>query len=88
MGSAAWAIPVGVLAGLCGLMFVFIWWWFPRHYRKGVRADMVRVDEERRRRQLAEAEMGDIEGGAAPSYQETVPQKPTFVYTPQAYTSY
>lgn len=44
--AKAWAIPVGVLGAICVAMFVFIWWWFPRHYRKGVTADMDRVDEE------------------------------------------
>ncbi|KAK4631009.1 hypothetical protein CLAFUW4_03312 [Fulvia fulva] len=56
MGAAAWATPVGVLAGLAVAMFVFIWWWFPRHYRKGIQDDMDRVDEAKRQRELAVAE--------------------------------
>lgn len=90
MGAAAWAIPVGVLAGLCTCMFVFVWWWFPRHYRKGVQADMDRVDGERReRREREEAHrMADLEAGGDGT--GTVVAKPTttFKYTPQAYTAY
>ena len=61
MGTASWALPVGILAGLCVLMFVFIWWWFPRAYKKGVRADMDRVDDDRRTREAYDAAQRDLE---------------------------
>jgi len=81
MGTASWALPVGVLAGICVLMFAFFWWWFPRHWAKGVQADIDEVDEARRQRELA-AQGGDVELGAAAA-------KPkTFTYTPPAYTAY
>lgn len=95
MGTAAWAIPVGVLAGLCGAMFVFIWWWFPRTYRRGIQEDMDRVDEERRQRQLAaqqEGGSGDVElgvgGDATAAAPDKLPAATTFKYQPPAYSSY
>jgi hypothetical protein len=57
MGVAAWAVPVAVLAALAFACFAFIWWWFPRHYRAGVQADMDRVDQERRGREAYMAEI-------------------------------
>lgn len=95
--AAAWAIPVGVLSGLCVLMFVFIWWWFPRHYQKGIEMDMAEVDEDRRQRELYQAQLaqraaaGDVEGAAAPQVEGAPviqPPPPRYQYRPQAYTSY
>ncbi|KAK5941059.1 hypothetical protein PMZ80_006336 [Knufia obscura] len=60
-------MPVGILAGISILMFIFIWWWFPRHWRKGVAADMAEVDEARRHRDAAiieRATQRGIEGAA------------------------
>jgi len=88
MGAATWAVPVGVLAAIAVACLVFVWWWFPRYYQKGVQADMDRVDEDRRQRELAAQHLdGDLElggeGGAG------APKKPTtFKYNPPAYTSY
>lgn len=53
------AIPVGVLAALAVAMFVFMFWWFPRHWQKGVRMDMAEYDQARREREAA------MEEGAA-----------------------
>ena len=39
MGAATWAVPVGVLAAICGAMFFFVLWWFPRTWQKGVNAE-------------------------------------------------
>jgi len=85
--TAIWAVPVGVLSAICVAMFVFIWWWFPRHYQKGVRADMAMYDEQRRQRELAEAEanMGTNNVSEVPA--ETT-SKPPPAYTPPTYTSY
>lgn len=55
MGALAAAIPAGVLGGICVICFIFIWWWFPRHYKKGMKMDQMEVDEDRR--QLAEYSM-------------------------------
>lgn len=52
MVNAAVAVPCGVLGGLVVVMFAFIWWWFPRTYRKGIAMDMAEVDEARRQRAL------------------------------------
>lgn len=35
MGVASWAVPVGVLAAIVVVAFVFVWWWFPRAWNKG-----------------------------------------------------
>lgn len=56
----SWAVPVGVLAGLASAMFIFICWWFPRHWRKGVTADMREFETTRRRRENAMA-LSDVE---------------------------
>lgn len=40
MGTPTWAIPVGVLGGLIACMLVFMWWWFPRAWQKGVNSDV------------------------------------------------
>lgn len=48
MTNAAAAVPAGVLGGICVICFIFIWWWFPRHYKKGMKMDMVEADEDRR----------------------------------------
>ncbi|KAK5172796.1 uncharacterized protein LTR77_002916 [Saxophila tyrrhenica] len=89
-----------ILAGLCVCMFLFIWWWFPRMYKKGIRADMDRVDEDNRMRVLHENEQADIEAARRaeagegdptnpPPVYSPPPKKPTTVmYTPPAYTSY
>ena len=64
MGTSSWAIPVGTLSGLCVAMFLFIWWWFPRAYKRGVKMDMDRIDEERRERQAWEAQQRELEAQA------------------------
>jgi formate hydrogenlyase subunit 3/multisubunit Na+/H+ antiporter MnhD subunit len=54
-------VPVAVLASICVAMFVFVWWWFPRHYRKGVEQDMNIIDGERGERDAAHAGLGGEE---------------------------
>jgi hypothetical protein len=54
-------VPVAVLASICVAMFVFVWWWFPRHYRKGIAQDMTIVDGERGERDAAHAGLGGDE---------------------------
>jgi len=87
MAVTTWALPVGILGGICGLMFVFFWWWFPRHWKQGVTADMREVDEARRARELAAqngeggVELGDGSTGTNNT------KSTTFKYTPPAYAS-
>ena len=89
MGVASFALPVGVLAGICICMFVFFCWWFPRYWKKGLKADMDEVDEARRVREMTAArqqsEGGDIEAGGT-----EIPMQPpkTFRYTPPVVTAY
>lgn len=101
MGAASYAIPVGVLSAIVVASLVFVWWWFPKAYRKGVKADMDRVDQEREMRDRHRAEHGseatsingDVEANAGTG--EGMPAAPppakhpsTFKYTPAAYTAY
>ncbi len=60
MVSNAVVIPVAVLASICVAMFVFVWWWFPKHYRKGVEQDMDIIDGDRAARNRIH---NDMEGG-------------------------
>lgn len=32
-------LPCAVLGGICAVMLVFIWWWFPRAWKKGNKQD-------------------------------------------------
>ena len=90
MGAPAWAIPVGVLGGLCLACLGFIWWYIPRLYTRGVQADINRValektERERQAAALREAngENVDLEAG------EVVrPVVKEFKYTPPAFTAY
>lgn len=66
MVNNAIVVPVAVLASICVVMFVFIWWWFPRHYRKGVQQDLDIMDQE-----LAARDAG-IEGGNEPARPKTL----------------
>jgi len=85
--TAIWAVPVGVLSAICVAMFVFIWWWFPRHYQAGVRADMAMYDEQRRQRELADAETNSDINNVSEVPAETI-SKPVHTYQPPTYTSY
>ena len=87
MGKAAWAVPAGVLGGIVLISLIFIWWWFPRQWKKGTAEEMAAVMEDKRQREARIAEAvanGDLEAGQVP----TEPARPTFVYQPPAYTSY
>jgi len=62
MVNNAVLVPVVVLAVICVVMFVFVWWWFPRHYRKGVREDMIIMNEEQAGRDAIHAGLGGENG--------------------------
>jgi hypothetical protein len=92
MGTPSWAIPVGVLGGLCLACLIFIWWYIPRLYTRGVQADINRVavekaERERQAATLREAngEDTDLEAGGAQVVRPVVKE---FKYTPAAYTAY
>lgn len=38
-------LPIACLSGICVAMLIFIWWFFPKWYKKGVEADMRDMDE-------------------------------------------
>lgn len=69
--QAAVAIPVGILAGISVLMFIFMFWWFPRHYQKGIKMDMAEHAAVRR-----EMEANAEAGLAAPPPAYTAEGKP------------
>lgn len=49
-------LPIACLSGICAAMLVFIWWFFPKWYKKGVAQDQRDMDEViRERRELAAA---------------------------------
>lgn len=51
-------LPIACLSGICAAMLVFIWWWFPKWYKKGVAQDQRDMDEvilERRALEAARA---------------------------------
>ena len=39
MGVAAYVVPMSVLAAVVVVSLIAVWIWFPKAYRKGVRAD-------------------------------------------------
>ncbi|KAK5682324.1 hypothetical protein LTS10_005450 [Elasticomyces elasticus] len=45
MGRQAWVIPVAVLGAIVALGLIFVWWWFPRAWKKGDKDDMVERNE-------------------------------------------
>ncbi|KIW10127.1 hypothetical protein PV08_11087 [Exophiala spinifera] len=45
MANWSSTVPAGILGGLAGVMLLFIWWWFPRTWNKGVRQDNDRLDD-------------------------------------------
>ncbi|KAK5722088.1 hypothetical protein LTR17_014436 [Elasticomyces elasticus] len=45
MGKKAWVIPVAVLGAIVALGLIFVWWWFPRAWKKGDKDDMVERNE-------------------------------------------
>jgi hypothetical protein len=89
MGAPAWAIPVGVLGGLCLACLVFIWWYIPRLYTKGVQADINRVAQEKAERERQAAAVREA-GGEDTDVEARVvrPVVKEFKYTPAAYTAY
>lgn len=54
--QTAVAVPVGILAAICVCMFVFMFWWFPRHYQKGIKMDMAEHAAVRREMEEAAAQ--------------------------------
>jgi hypothetical protein len=39
MANMTIVVPCAVLGSICAVMFVFIWWWFPRAWNKGNKGD-------------------------------------------------
>jgi len=93
MGVASWAIPVGVLAGICTFALIFFFWYFPRTWAKGDLADRQRMDLERAERIAAMQQRTDGEGdeahkdgaGVVVDGGPVVPAKPVFKYEPPMY---
>lgn len=43
--TAPWVIPISVLAAVVVIGLVFIWFWFPRAWTKGIRSDHAELDQ-------------------------------------------
>lgn len=86
MGTT-WAIPVGVLAGICCIMLVVFFLYFPRMWVRGDLADRQRMDAERAERIAAEQQRqpGEVEGEVKNDVELVVRPKPTFKYEPPMY---
>ena len=68
MVSKSAVIPIAALSSIVGVMLIFIWWWFPKWYKKGVQADQDDIDRMRaRQREMAAARAAESEasGGEA-----------------------
>lgn len=37
-------MPCAVLGGICAVMLVFMWWWFPRTWKKGNSQENAEID--------------------------------------------
>ncbi|KAK4936523.1 hypothetical protein LTR10_022630 [Elasticomyces elasticus] len=44
VSTVSYAMPAGVLGGLCAAMILFIWWWFPRTWKRGVAQENAELD--------------------------------------------
>jgi len=88
-----WAIPVGVLAGICTVALIFFFWYFPRTWARGDLEDRQRMDLERAERiaamqqRTAEGGEGGDKDGASVVVEgaPAIPAKPVFKYTPPMY---
>lgn len=45
MVNKAVILPIACLSGVCAAMLIFIWWFFPKWYKKGVAQDQRDMDE-------------------------------------------
>lgn len=52
MASMTLIVPVAVLAVISVCMLIFMCWFFPRYYKKGVEMDAMEFDELKRQREL------------------------------------
>ncbi|KAK5050968.1 hypothetical protein LTR84_003527 [Exophiala bonariae] len=45
MVNKAVVLPIACLSGICAAMLIFIWWFFPKWYKKGVAQDQAEMDQ-------------------------------------------
>jgi hypothetical protein len=72
MTNSSVLVPVVTLASICVCMFVFIWWWFPRHYKKGLRQDVEIIDSEQAGRDAIHAGLEGEGDNLAPARPKTL----------------
>lgn len=51
MTNTTVGLVCGLTGGLALAMFIFICWWFPRHWKKGNAMDIAEYEEEKRARE-------------------------------------
>ncbi len=93
--APVWAIPVGVLAGICVVAFIFVWWWFPRAFSRGNRQERELVTEDGLDREERRAKNREIianyeaklaarnNGGVAPDVPPPADAAPSYIAPPQ-----
>lgn len=52
MANMALVVPVATLSVISVCMFIFMCWFFPRYYKKGIEMDVMEIDELKRQREL------------------------------------
>ncbi|KAJ9500494.1 hypothetical protein LTR99_001697 [Exophiala xenobiotica] len=45
MANLSSTVPAAILGSLAGVMLIFIWWWFPRTWKRGVAQDNAEIDD-------------------------------------------
>ncbi|EHK21737.1 uncharacterized protein TRIVIDRAFT_81610 [Trichoderma virens Gv29-8] len=67
--APSWVIPVACLSAICGVAFVFIWWWFPRMWKRGTQQEMELLARERAERERY-MQQRNLEAGITPQEKE------------------
>ncbi|KAL7940235.1 hypothetical protein V8C42DRAFT_356373 [Trichoderma barbatum] len=63
--APSWVIPVASLSSLCGAAFIFVWWWFPRMWKKGTQQEIELAARERAERERY-MQQRNLEAGLSP----------------------
>ncbi|KAL6787404.1 hypothetical protein J3E68DRAFT_431795 [Trichoderma sp. SZMC 28012] len=67
--APSWVIPVASLSCICGIAFIFVWWWFPRMWKKGTHEEFELAARERAERERYMRQR-NLEAGITPEEKE------------------